>query len=338
MSWLELYIEYMELIRDEKVTPGFNHSEHNFYSALHDDATLTEACALVLYLLAISGPYAQVVRTEGTNALDLQPLHDNLFLFLDRLIDNPELILDADSETGYKEATLLGLPWVDKRTFDAVQKLKPRVPHLKEIFVAGLKGAAETWLRFTAEYEPSGLIDTSTSQERALVFVPATNCHNEGALGRRRLAARFKPAETTHAFSHRITTQTNDTQTFIDAMFTGEDHIDVMRLFRRFDSSGASQRMREAILAAAQVVAVKKRGEVEEKRRKLAKELETLRGVVLVTDEFTIRNKMTRADLETQLEVYRKVIKDPSVPLKTHIPNKPEKVEALVAAVKRYME
>lgn len=68
------------------------------------------------------------------------------------------------------------------------------------------------------------------------------------------------------------------------------------------------------------------------------KELETLHGVVLVIDEFTIRNKMTRTELEMQLEVYQKVVKNSTVPLKTRIPNKPEKIEALITAIQRYMK
>ena len=62
-------MELLEQVRDAKVKPGFNHVEANVYKALHDVPTITELAAMALYGLAVSWPYLDIVRGNGTGTL-----------------------------------------------------------------------------------------------------------------------------------------------------------------------------------------------------------------------------------------------------------------------------
>ncbi|KAJ7877232.1 hypothetical protein B0H14DRAFT_3784454 [Mycena olivaceomarginata] len=47
-----------------------------------------------------------------------------------------------------------------------------------------------TWIRFSSEFAPGGLIDQSSATEKQLAWMPSTNDANEGALGAYRVAIR----------------------------------------------------------------------------------------------------------------------------------------------------
>lgn len=71
-----LVLEFLELIYDKKDSSSLNNLEANVYSALNDEATITELCVMVLYTQAISHPYMRQVygpEQEHQNILDLGP-------------------------------------------------------------------------------------------------------------------------------------------------------------------------------------------------------------------------------------------------------------------------
>ncbi|KAJ7360780.1 hypothetical protein DFH08DRAFT_951431 [Mycena albidolilacea] len=78
--------------------------------------------------------------------------------------------------------------------------------------------------------------------------MPSTNDANEGALGAYRVAIRGKPSLTLHQYNSQAMFRRNDTQDFMDAVFTDEDHAYIMREARRIDSSREEARRREEIV------------------------------------------------------------------------------------------
>ena len=76
-----------------------------------------------------------------------------------------------------------GEPWESPKVVAEIQRMAPKLPHLKPLLVAFFRGGSETWKRFTSEFAPGGLIDEATAEEKALAWMPATNDVNEGALG-----------------------------------------------------------------------------------------------------------------------------------------------------------
>lgn len=98
----DVYIQFLEHIRDAKSSPGFTNIELNLYKGLHDPATLTELAVLVLYGQVIGQPYMSCVCSVVQNALKLGEFHDEVKKHCQAIIKNPDLLLatDASPQTG----------------------------------------------------------------------------------------------------------------------------------------------------------------------------------------------------------------------------------------------
>jgi hypothetical protein len=124
----------------------------------------------------------------------------------------------------------------------AVFKLIPLLPHIKPLTLAFFRGALTTWIRFSAEFAPGGIIDLLTATERELAWMPSTNDANEGCLSAYRVAIQGKPTLTLHQCNALAMYRQNDTQDFMEAVLTAEDHAYIMREARRIDASGEEAR------------------------------------------------------------------------------------------------
>ncbi|KAH9898167.1 hypothetical protein C8Q73DRAFT_779911 [Cubamyces lactineus] len=329
----EEYLGFLEVVRDQKQRPGFNHMEENVYNALQDVPTLTELAALTLYAQAITQPYIRVARRHQ-NGLLLGPLHHRLKTHIQSLIDNPDLLLSAGAT--FHTASLDGLDWEHPEAVSTVLKMAPSLPYLKPIFVAFLRGALTTWTRFTQEFAPGGAIDRASDAERDAAWIFPTNDHNEGALGRFRVWARSHPNGTEAYYNAQARVSHNQTEEFMAVHLTSEDDQKYLRAAaRELDSSGhAAERRRERVRHAVQTAARAAR-ERQERMRKAAEAQAKVDATVLIL-EADLLVGLTKDKLEEQLEVYRKRLGDKEVPLKSKIPKKLEKLEALQGALSRY--
>jgi hypothetical protein len=234
IKYLDQYRELMKVIEFSKTHPGLTNIEKNLRDALDDVSTLTELCATILYHQVITHPYMRVVRgpgAEATNALDLGPLHFDVRKHIEQVIENPDIIVSAD--ISHVTASLDGQEWEDPAAIQAVIQLMPTLPHLKEIVVAFFRGALATWIRFSSEFAPGGLIDEASASERQLAWMSPTNDANEGSLGQLRVIMRNYPTLTLHQFNAMVMYNQNNTQDFIDALFEAPDHLYIMRLARK---------------------------------------------------------------------------------------------------------
>lgn len=335
VTYLPWHLWYLALIHDRKEKAGFNHQEANLDKGLRDPATITELCCMALAYNCILAPYARQTRLEGLNHLDLKPVHDNLLAFIRRALENPDLLIESTASDAYKTASLDGLPWEHPQSMTALHELRPTLPHFCAVFVAGLEASLEAWIRFTSEFEDGGLIATSTPEERFLAFTPSTNDANEGSLGETRIDTREHPTQTIEHTSAKLTSKHNHTQEFIDALCLPEDHMYFRRLQRIRDSSGMTKWFRDAFLQATIQTVETKRTEAAVKARKLAEKMARLAAVGLCLDEAKI-HKMLDDALKEQLEVYRTIVQDKDVPLKSHLKRKAEHLVEVLAALERY--
>ncbi|THU79303.1 hypothetical protein K435DRAFT_621812, partial [Dendrothele bispora CBS 962.96] len=243
---LDAYVDYIKTdIPYSKTNPSRTNIEINLLRALEDVATVTELSAMVLYTNVISHPYMRVVRgpgTEETNALDLGPLHAELQVHIRNILENPDLLFGDD--VACATATLDGQEWEDKDAVTAVYNLAPKLPYLKPITLAFFRGSLTTWIRFSAEFAPGGLIDEATAEERDLAWMPSTNDANEGRLGHYRVTVRGKPTLTLHQYNAEAMYSQNNTLAFMNALFEGEDHCYIMQEARRIDGSGLEAKRR----------------------------------------------------------------------------------------------
>ncbi|KAJ7935046.1 hypothetical protein B0H13DRAFT_2305200 [Mycena leptocephala] len=193
--------------------------------------------------------------------------------------------------------------------------------------------ALTTWTRFSAEFAPGGLIDTCTATERQLAWMPSTNDANEGALGAYRVAIRGKPSLTLHQYNAQAMFRRNDTQNFMDAVFTDEDHAYIMREARRIDASGEEARRREQIvdfrIKTAEMHKTKAAAKVQKEARDLQDHLTRVLVPMSKMDDLTIPL------IHDQLNSYR-ARGVPDILVNSKYPRKADKLAALKVAFTWY--
>ncbi|TFK74719.1 hypothetical protein BDN72DRAFT_874903 [Pluteus cervinus] len=336
LIYLDETRQFLELIKDKKKKPAWTNIELNLHKALDDDATLTEFAVLGLNNQVVTVPYIREVRKPGVNALDLGELHKKVKTHIQNIINNPDLLLGDD--VSHHTATLDGKDWENPLVIKAIQKLKPRLPHLRSVLVAFMTGALATWNRFTSEYAPGGLIDIATVEERRLAWVPATNDENEGALGAIRIYWRLHPRITAHLYNALATYTKNNTQAFMDAMLTQpEDHIFLMRKARELDSSGLEAKRRKEQVKHDLEVAQKAREKAALKQAKKEERFNHLIGLKLVTDLQEL-DKLVVAELNDQLDIWYELAGDKEVPTRSKRGRKADKQNLVRQALERCLE
>lgn len=313
--------------------------EQNLLKALKDLATLTELCAMILYQQSVTHPYMCIVRapgTEETNVLDLGPLHAEVRDHIEKILENPELLVSPDAS--HVTGSLDGKEWEDPEAVKAVFELMPELPYLKEITIAFLRGALTTWIRFSSEFAPGGLIDEASATEQQLAWMPSTNDANEGALGAYRVAIRGKPNMTLHQYNALAMYQRNETQAFIDIVFTEDDHIFVMREARRLDASGLETKRRREIVDFRVRVAKMRQEKELSKRAKKAEDRERIMKVKLISciaDIYSKSCNLTIPKIHEQFDALR-LRGVPEIMANSRYANKSEKQKGLEEAFRRY--
>ena len=311
LTYLEFYRNYLLLVKDKKKQPAWTNIQLNLYNALDDEPTLTELAAMTLYWLAVTIPYMRVVRgADKVNVLELGPFHQLVREFLEQIIRESERLVSPDAS--YEFGSLDGKEWELPEAMHTVQELMPRLKHLVPVTVEFFKGALGTWIRFTAEFAPGGLIDMASEEERTAAWGPATNDVNEGILGSLRVAFRKSPTMTAHRFNAQAKFWRNDTQAFIDATFREVDHVFVMREARRIDSSGLEAKRKAAQVKFDRDLAELKRQKDREKKRKLLEVYERLKAIRIIskTEILTLNVKK----LDDQLDALRQIEGDLDIP------------------------
>ena len=206
--------------------------------------------------------------------------------------------------------------------------MKPELPALPAILVAFLKGAAETWERFTEEFAPGSDISNATDDELDQAWMMSTNDANEGALGAYRLWTRQNPRGTQAYFNAQKRHHENDTQDFMDAMFDEGDHTHIRRKARELDSSRHEVRRHEQQAEHDIAVARQRAAETAAKEQRAKDRLAQLRGIELIDNEVRL-DKLTRDEIDMQLKVCH--LDDPDIPsILSMRKNCVKKAEALV--------
>ncbi|THU88513.1 hypothetical protein K435DRAFT_821621 [Dendrothele bispora CBS 962.96] len=186
--------------------------------------------------------------------------------------------------------------WEDTEAMEMVFKLAPTLPHLKPITLAFFRGALATWIRFSVEFAPGGLIDETSKEERLLAWMPPTNDPNESALGRYRVTMRDKSTLSLHQYNAEAMYSRNKTLSFMSALFEDEDHTFVMQEARQIDSSGLEAKRKAAQLEFRCRVIQMNQEKEEAKRKRAAQLREKLMGIPLIRDLSELENT-PRAEL-----------------------------------------
>lgn len=153
--------------------------EQNLANALTDIPTVTELAILALYSIFISKPYVGSVQDGGLTEVDLGPLHQDLVKHIEKLIDNPDLILLPKH---IDEAEFLNEGHCKKSlAVQAIQALIPTLPNIRILLVAFLTGAHKGAIHFSEEFNSAKNLNAADHES---AWMPGSNNPNEGALGR----------------------------------------------------------------------------------------------------------------------------------------------------------
>ncbi|KAI5892028.1 uncharacterized protein SCHCODRAFT_02667573 [Schizophyllum commune H4-8] len=245
---------------------------------------------------------------EPRNLLDTVKLHRRIPSFCDELGDHPERLFDES--TSYKHQTLFGAPLTDRQFFAKARLLRGELgDDVLRVISAMFHGAADGWRQFTAEFAPDGPIDRLSADQRRMLFIPATNDHNEGALGSWRLYIRHNPCSTPATFSALERANRNDSEAFITKVYTEALETFVMQSARIQGASGEMKKFKQALAAQSREKAAaqdRKRKQAEKRSKQRRQHLES---VGLEMREDSVRHMGVKA-LREQLELYRDVVGD----------------------------
>ena len=302
LLYRDKFLEFLEFVRDSKKKRGFTNMEKNLYNALKDPATLTELAVLALYAQTISHPYMRQIRGKNLNMLDLAPLHLEVEQHMDKVIENPNIILSADAN--FATGAMDGKEWEKPDIVDAILKRAPELPHLSHVLVVFFKGARGTWKRFTTEFTPGGVIDEATDLQKELAWMPATNDVNEGILGSFRQFTHFNPRTTLHMFNALAMYQRNDTQAFMDKNLQEDDNQFLMQMAREIDGSGLEAKRQDKNVEYNQAKNQKKDDRDKEAAQKLTEKKARLAKIPLIFDKDVIES-LKGQRLQDQLDAFR---------------------------------
>ena len=332
LLYLQFFQQFLEHLRITKQNGKLNHMESNLWKALNDLPTLSELAILALYGEAISYPYIKIIRStsesgETQNMLDLGPLHQKVSTHIQNIIANPSNLLCENPSS--ITASLDGDEWQHPNIFKSIRDLN--LPYLKELLIAFFTGADETWTRFTSEFAPGGLIDTATTEERNLAWMPATNDENEGALGSFRKLIQQQPQLTMQGYNGLAMFFRNNTQLFMEAKFTKDEDYKFLHKLARETGSG-EQAWRQAGVDHRD----DKQHRLLEKRKKrqdqAQKNAERIAGIAIILDKEIVSN-LKGNSLMDQIKIF----KEAGAPNLQQIPKLAnDKRQALVDAVELY--
>ncbi|KAK0184073.1 hypothetical protein F5146DRAFT_1106155 [Armillaria mellea] len=215
ITYLDLILQFLTYVEQNKASQTLNHMEHNVKHGCEDNATQYEFAAIgVPYMCEIRGPLRS-------------PLHERVKSHLCKIIADPDLLLSPDMsyETGSLDEKLWEMP----EAIYAVLQCKPQLPQLSPLL---------TWERFTSEFLAGGAINTATSEQMEHAWMESTNDLNEGAFGNWRQTAQIQPNMSLNYF--------NALQIYLKSL-TSEEHKALQKLIHDQDSSGCNHAIKHTI-------------------------------------------------------------------------------------------
>ncbi|KIJ31592.1 hypothetical protein M422DRAFT_81641, partial [Sphaerobolus stellatus SS14] len=319
---------------EKKDNCTLNNLELNVYQGLQDLPTLSELAVLALLAHTVSHPYMRQIRgpqQESTNALDLGPLHKDIFGFMHHVIEDSNVIIGLDATQ--QSSSFDKKVWDWPELFYLIEVLKSTLPHLKDLLVAFFTGAAETWVRFTSEYETGGTIDKLSPERRLQAWMLSTNDINEGALGRYRVTIRRNPNMTEEGYNSSTMSKLNGTLAWMEDRLTSEDRAIIRRRVRKSDEQQL-ERKRRKIQAEynAELVRKKKERDFIKKAKKNAVTARIIGTVPIKSIEELEGKNIINSELDLQLDWYRQA-SGHIIPKKSTLSQKSMKIEALKAAI-----
>ncbi|KAI5833286.1 hypothetical protein K523DRAFT_413413 [Schizophyllum commune Tattone D] len=346
LTYLDLLIEFLKYVRDNKGSESFNNLEKNVFDALQCHKTIREVVLVVLYSQAISAPYMREIRgrfRSYDSVLEQGPLHAKVIAHLEALAANPSILIDETVE--YKMAALDSKPW---HTPDAIYAASAWIQQcdqqeraeMKSQLAAACKSAAATWRRFSTEFE-----EVRKASKKNLRRAPMSNTNdsNERIFAHTRRTFRNVPSMTTQQLSARETYRCNGTSLYLAGM-SSDQRARLRGIARERNESGANQAARDAqtqYLMKTAAETSRKRVAREEKRQRALDKIESTKVMESLVELDRVcalgprdEGYLTVAQLDEQLNWYQHKYPDGPLPTtKKARGDRARKIEYLRAAI-----
>ncbi|KAJ3774381.1 hypothetical protein FB446DRAFT_639948 [Lentinula raphanica] len=289
ITYLDLFIEFLTYVKQNKGSGTLNHMEQNVFEGLQDIPMHHEIIVITLYWLAISVPYMREIRgpyASEDNILSLGPLHRQLIDHIDILIEHPKYLIgpNASSEKG----SLDGRAWERPKAFFASQKYASDLPHTKLLLVHFLKSARVSWVRFSSKLLPGEPLYPGqfSAEQLERAWMEKTNNLNEAAFGMFRQTARMTPTISIQQYNARKMYKMNSTSSFLRTL--GPDMRKFLRkIARTQDASGSNHQQQVQLSQYRQSLAEDKtkRQQIRvEKRAQTAREIDAITPILTLTE------------------------------------------------------
>jgi hypothetical protein len=125
-------------------------------------------------------------------------------------------------------------------------------------------------------------------------------------------------------------------QEFVDSVLDDTDQQFIRVKARRLDSSKLEVKRRQEQKEFDLMVARLRKEKEEEKQHQVHEQLDRLWHIQLVTCKDDIKN-LKKDEIQEQLDIFKLLWNNQEIPLKSHIPNRPHKMEALEKALDRHL-
>jgi hypothetical protein len=291
------------------------------------------------------------------NMLQLCEFFEKKASFLQAIIDKPSLWTGDDML--HETASLDRQEWDEfsLKVIAAVKALKEQLPDLDDAIVAFVGGARETFVeRFSDEFKNGSGIDSLTDDELNTLYFSLTNDLNEGGLGSWRCGQERRPAETLQKFNTVFIGRRNDTESFMTHKLTEEaNHVYLMQTARKWDESGYQRALKAVQIQADEEKITENRKKEEQRGEKREKQasilLEGVKSLALTDTEIDgLKSEPLILQLECHCEIEKRrratvdsgncdggdLAAVESIPLKSHMKNKAQRVPELKKAVARF--
>ena len=309
----DIYLEFLEILRDAKDSMSWTNIEQNVYKGLQDQGTFTELCAMSIFMESFFHPAFKMLRSAEAglrgNALEQGQFYECAEEYLGSVVVNPDIVL---SDTVAREATFFGQPWNRLDAVIAVRKAAPKLPHLRRCVSKMFEGARDACSSFLSEFAVGDAIDMATADQRELAFRPPTNDCSEGDLGCFRLFARQRQTKNTLLYNANRQYHENKTAAWEDRIKIPATFYNVvLKEARRRIDSRESEIALERIAAATETRALAHRAEREQRVQKEQQEEARLDKISQQTDLAWPLKGVTKDQIKDQLKVYRRLLGNP---------------------------
>jgi hypothetical protein len=354
----DTYIEFMKnYVRLSKAKAALNNMEANFVKGLECLYTVTELCAFALYSQVLELPVMKLVRRrygddgKVQNHLTMGWLRDRIAAFAGLVVADPEVLLRRDAGTpDGLPSTLDHAPWSEPELFDAIDTLRPELPHLLDIISRMFDSALGKWVTFCSEFDAGSTIDRLTQEQIDRIWMPNTNDGNESNNGAIRIAYRNNPNMSELVLNARNMVKANGTTDFMRHVLSAVDSRFLREEARRLLGASLEKLRRDSVVEAKQEAAQKRKAKelkraarLAEQRRKEQEMWKHFELEVAEDDPAVLKTKRTakltcKQWLKLQLLFHRRraLAQQEVFPTKTALKNNPLRAEQLSRCIRAY--